>query len=322
MFDRHGLFKSEAWDSWEGPSQKLCESALSKRNLTVAVLFLWASRMLGEIRDCVDLVMAIRKTPKLPQGANLGDTIHDHGFGDTDKHDIVALTECGRWWLYFIVILPNIMMSLCLLVFGAVLLISTRTFVHLILNILVLEFIIRIGQQIFKTFFPVSMKNAVKNHRFALNIPATHDATMICDYLKSFIYMVLIAVLVVLFFTRYQWIVPHYRHDIERHCGALQAGHEPKCHFAQADCFPYGKLAEEESPYRAEIVAKLGFPSKKERKEYEKRVEDDDDYVVHDTNVNETKPVKQIPGSYAPSKEDLTKYIPVPAAGIQATGVR
>lgn len=283
MFRPNGAFKENAWTEWDGPSDELCDSAMSKNGFTMAILFLWASRMLGELRECVRLERIIRGLRALPPGVCIADMVHEHGEGEDEKHDIIALNTTSRVALYFLVVLPKTAVCIVLLILGCVWFSATESFADLILNALALEFIIAIDELIFGSFFPPSMQETIGRIRFAMPVDPRQAtdavATAVADYHRSIIYLIGIGLFVPLFFFHLQWAIPGFRHDIAAHCaGLLQT---PKCGYGENDCFPYGKDAGEHSVYRKFIIDKLGPVSEDNEGDYY----DDDNSQKHSVSA-------------------------------------
>jgi len=120
----------------------LCGSALTKAGFTMAILFLWACRMLAETRDCIRLNRCISSVPGLPAGVSPSEMVYERpGEDEGDEvYDIICLDASTRNFLRALVVVPKTIVCFGLLVLGSVWFSATASFGDLILNALALEF--------------------------------------------------------------------------------------------------------------------------------------------------------------------------------------
>merc|ERR1712007_230832 len=160
VFDADGEFVQEKWDAWDGPSMELCSMAMTKFNFSLAIVFLWSGRMLGELRNIDRLHRDIYAIQGLGEDSDISDMVKDveGDEGEATGSRVVALTTVARVSTYVLIIIPKVIIAMVLLALGCRWLASTESFADLILNALALEFVIGIDELMYESFVPEAMR--------------------------------------------------------------------------------------------------------------------------------------------------------------------
>merc|ERR1712007_151820 len=111
VFDADGEFVQEKWDAWDGPSMELCSMAMTKFNFSLAIVFLWSGRMLGELRNIDRLHRDIYAIQGLGEDSDISDMVKDveGDEGEATGSRVVALTTVARVSTYVLIIIPKVL---------------------------------------------------------------------------------------------------------------------------------------------------------------------------------------------------------------------
>jgi hypothetical protein len=228
---------------------ELCNMAVSKLGFTMAIVFIWTTRMLGEFRSVERLHRDMHAIANLPEDAEVKHMLHYAG-GDPgqEEYHIIALSRCTRLFIYLLVIIPKLLIVLILMFIGCRWLAATESFSDLILNALALEFVIGVDELVYENFAPVRMQEWVSGTQI-LHLKHTSNASSGSDadlwpYIKSIGYMALCFSWSFLYLNNLQQVIPSFPHDIHEHCGGwFRKYYQPSCAFGTMHpelCFPYG----------------------------------------------------------------------------------
>lgn len=248
VFNADGSFDEEAWQNWKGPYMELCNLSVSKMTFTIAVLFLWTCRMIGEFRSIERLHRDVYDLAALPEGISASDMVKEKINDDTkqiEELQIIYLNKTVRVLIYVTIIIPKILICGFLLVIGCRWLAATESFADLILNALALEFVLDIDEHLYERICPEVMRerlacSMIKIVRAPYNKNA--DSTL-WPYTKSWLYLLCSLVWSYAYLRYFQQVLPNYQMDISEHCtGWFDKYFEPICPpFSDAsECFPYG----------------------------------------------------------------------------------
>jgi len=239
-----------AWQNF-GARDELCQAALTRRDFLSAILFLWALRMLQELRETNRMRRHIFDLPALPEDAGVEDMVYesmDENSAD-ETGEIIALNLSTRLVLLGVVILPKFIICFYLLWLGSKWLTSTESFGDLILNALALEFIIAIDELLFSCMFPEPMVLMIDRMKFAIpdkleDLPASteiQEKEVAASFHRSIVFVLIAFCWVVLYIFWLQQVLPGYNGDLGLECPAyIEQRFKSRCGFLSNDCFPIG----------------------------------------------------------------------------------
>lgn len=255
VFNKDGSFSPEKWHQWDGPYMALCNLAMSKMHFTVAIVFMWTARMLGEVRSIERLSRDIWAIPPLPNDAETADMLWEvkDDAGESEFR-VIALSRLTRVSIYLLVIIPKLVIAAILMYIGCRWLAATESFSDLILNALALEFVIGTDELVYDNFAPqrmcqwldVTKMQHVKTTASDISAVAKEETSEIVKvYAKSILYMVACGAWAFYYLTKIQQVIPGFTHDIHEHCGGwFLKRYQPPCPFGEANpgkCFPFGQ---------------------------------------------------------------------------------
>jgi len=248
VFDADGEFVQEKWDAWDGPSMELCSMAMTKFNFSLAIVFLWSGRMLGELRNIDRLHRDIYAIQGLGEDSDISDMVKDveGDEGEATGSRVVALTTVARVSTYVLIIIPKVIIAMVLLALGCRWLASTESFADLILNALALEFVIGIDELMYESFVPEAMRLRLEAstvvHKKANRGTDDAKTESAIEFTRSLVYMTVCGVWSYVYLEYLQQVLPDFKHDIHQHChGSFDRNYEPICAMWQrGNCFPYG----------------------------------------------------------------------------------
>lgn len=246
VFNSDATFNETKWHSWDGPYIELCNLAMSKAKFTMAVVFMWIARMLGEMRDTYRLSRDMWNIAPLGNKPFEDQVVDKRDEEGGDHYYLVAFSSMGRVFVFTLVIIPKVLVTLVLTFIGCRWLCATESFSDLILNALALEFVIGIDEIVYGNFAPQQLSDWVENAKIAHAASADADTSAVWAYIRSFLTMYLCMALSYFYLMYLQQVIPEFPHDIQAHCGGWFDGYyEPVCPFGELDpindCFPYGK---------------------------------------------------------------------------------
>jgi len=255
VFNEDGSFDHHSWKQWDGPYMRLCNLAMSKVGFTLAVMFIWTARMLGELRCVERLARDLHHIESLPSGKKTADmllTTTEGESGDEEADHLVYLSCLARVTIYILVVIPKFLIAVALLLIGCRWLAATESFSDLILNALALEFIICVDELVYDNFAPQVMQERIAITKIIHKHPKGRSAelkleakqTVVWAYAKSILYMGICFGWAYLYLQIFQQVIPGFTHDIQEHCGGwFQKNYEPICDFGTTvdQCFPFGE---------------------------------------------------------------------------------
>jgi len=248
VFNVDGSFNETKWHVWDGPYMALCNLAMSKVSFTMAVVFMWIARMLGELRETERLARDVWKIKALGSKP-YSEMIMDKRSEEGDQYYVVALSTSGRIFVFLLVIIPKFLITFCLTCIGCRWLCATESFSDLILNALALDFIIGVDEIVYANFAPQHLseflESAKMTHEQSEELTSNHESNVICAYVKSVLLMISCMAVSYLYLNNFQQVIPSFPHDIAPHCvGWFDKYYSPFCWFYTEDpmksCFPYG----------------------------------------------------------------------------------
>jgi len=255
VFNKDGSFDHSAWHKWTGPYMELCNLAVSKFGFTMAIVFIWSTRMLGEFRSIERLHKDINCLQTLPAGKGFEEMLWEkpkQDINDDDEeqqYEVVSLTTRARFFIYLTIIIPKLCIAGFLMFIGCRWLCATESFSDLILNALALEFVIGVDELVYQNFAPQRMQDLITNTKIAQITDIKKGAKdsvsdVVWPYIKSIFYMMLVFAWSYFYLGKLQQVIPGFTHDIQAHCGGWFTEHyKPSCAFGTqhpAKCFPYG----------------------------------------------------------------------------------
>jgi len=250
VFHENGSFNMKEWLVWKGPYMRLCNLAMSKVGFTLAVVFIWTARMLGELRSCERLARDLHHIANLPRGGSFKDMVLEKNNDDGDEDHLVHLSCIARTTIYILVVIPKFAIAVVLLLIGCSWLAATESFSDLILNALALEFIIGVDELVYDNFAPQCMQDRISTTKIvhphkSSGADKTDAEERIWAYWKSLFYMAVCFSWAYFYLNKFQQVIPGFTHDIQEHCGGWFAkDYEPICDFSKTDpseCFPFGE---------------------------------------------------------------------------------
>lgn len=256
VFDDDGSFDEEKWHEWHGPYMELCNMAVSKLGFTMAIVFIWTTRMLGEFRSVERLHRDVHSITSLHKlvGASVSDMVYEYKQTKNDEttteYHVVALSWSSRLVIYIFVLVPKLLIVCILTFIGCRWLAATESFSDLILNALALEFVIGVDELIYENFAPQAMQDWVGNTKI-LHLAKQKGADdadgdkkeVIWAYVRSMLYMSAAFGWSYMYLQHIQQVIPGFTHDVQAHCGGwFLAYYQPPCPFGSdsESCFPYG----------------------------------------------------------------------------------
>jgi len=252
-FHSNGSFIEHRWKAWDAKSsKKLCNMAIDKNALFgICVIFVWAGRMLGELRTIDKLLRDIWKVAKLPPGMPVSDMVEEVRNPETRKIELFQLRHLNcitRTLIYILVIIPKLIIAVVLMFIGCRWLAAAVKRTDLILNALSLEFVIGIDEHILDKFAPQRLKERVRAfeiiHRVSpLNESPTSKRKVMSSYGRSLLYLCLGCLWSWVYMMHLQQVVPGFNYDVRMHCAEQDRLFEPLClPFDDPDkCFPFGR---------------------------------------------------------------------------------
>jgi hypothetical protein len=185
VFVDDGKYSKEAWEVFEHQDE-LCGIAFSNFWFMVAILCLWWTTMLNEMRKNERM---IRNIASIRHTTNANEIVQ---VGEDGVQRVKFMTRTVRWMLYIILILPKIVIGLVLLVIGTIWLAATDSFADLILNAIALEFVIAIDELLFEAMLPASIHAKIEETKLwkpAKKLtPAENEKKTLGGYRRSCIY--------------------------------------------------------------------------------------------------------------------------------------
>ncbi|CAE7886551.1 unnamed protein product [Symbiodinium necroappetens] len=135
VFDSDGNFLREEWEDYDG-KEDLCQIGMSSPLFYFTVVFLWVLLIVRELRTTERLARDIWSMPSCRTSAAMTGE-------DSDHHvvQVVALTPCVRTLIYFMVILPKLVICCTLMYLGCQWLTATNSFADLVMNSIAMEFV-------------------------------------------------------------------------------------------------------------------------------------------------------------------------------------
>jgi len=195
-------------------------------------------------------------------------------YSETQEHRyLVCLTPITRISIFVLVLVPRMVIIVSLMTMGCVWLTATDRFDSLILNALALGFVVNVDNLLYSMFFPVSLQghvesfkvavpeaqldgdkfhNARSGHVSSTSLGSGDDKSEIAGYYRSFFYLAMVTVFVVIF-QAFQPVIPGFGQDLEQACQAyIDTWSSPRyglpelskitaCIMGTDTCFPYGQ---------------------------------------------------------------------------------
>jgi len=253
-FDEHGVFSQEKWLKWPDEyKESLCNMVFSTTGgsnpFLYIVLCLWFMAVFYEIRQNVDMVVQGVGSLRVDSSKD----IILHGEGDDSR--IVGLTCSTKIFIYAFILIPKMVISVCLLLIGAMWLAATDDFADLILNACALEFVISIDEVLFNAFTPFVVKREIGFTRVKMARVAKRliEETSRKFIWKAYAYYLLIFLMVYLYQFKgqtlpYVGIMPGYANDAACPDYWIERTHRPCMihNLRGTPCFPFGPDAEAE----------------------------------------------------------------------------
>lgn len=242
IFDDDGNYIQEKWDGWHGGDKEaLCGIAFSSYWFMFAILCLWCYTMLVEVRK----TQRLQKDIKAVEDTNKVDEMVDTKTCEYPR--IVKLTKWIDWLIYLVIIVPKALISISLIVIGAVWLMATDSFADLILNAVALEFVVNIDNLLFEAAMPVTVVEKMAETKFYVakspETPQQIKDKVVGGYYRSMIYFFGVWVFVALLMSYgqnipYIGVLPKYAHDAA--CPSYQERISSRVCMQGEECFPFG----------------------------------------------------------------------------------
>lgn len=245
VFDADGTFNEAKWAAFPDDSFKhrLCNGAITQGTLTMIILSLWTTSMLGEISDALKLTRTIWRIEALPPSASYEDLLIEGDEEDT----VTYLTTPVRAVLFVLVLLPRLTIGVVLLFVGLMWLTATASFADVFLNALALQFIINIDEIILSQVVPCSIQVVMQRIKFKGDEqrPVESETWELGrEWISTFLMIMLIIAFVFYWYGFGQQVLPAYQHDIADHCAAyIERQSNLVCGIFGTNCFPYGSNA-------------------------------------------------------------------------------
>lgn len=253
VFHRDGSFYPEKWKVWTGPYMELCNLAMSKIVFTLAIMFMWTARMVGELRSIERLgrdVYTVRGLKDKETFENMMvEQKDDPDDDEPSQYHVVALTKPVRASIFLTVIVPKFLIAVLLLYIGCQWLCATESFSDLILNALALEFVIAVDELMYDVFAPAVLQDWVNRVKFIHFVEApskdSKNAAAIHAYIRSIVYILGCCAWAYFYLFHFQQVIPSFKQDIHIHCGGwFEKHYESMCPPGMKDnseCFPFGE---------------------------------------------------------------------------------
>lgn len=238
-----GDFDLRAFKSLGPDREQICEMALSSGLFMKACIFTWAAFCIREIRQICHWRRQILSLPSLPSGMRPTEMIYMMP-AEPDRGPaigrVVCLTGCTRFLLVLLILLPRLAIIVCHLIIGSAFLTSSTSLMDAIINSLVLTFVMNLNELLFLSFLPSRVK--IDLSTFRVYAPTKQAYSVKRVYGRSIVILVL-ACLFVMFWLRFQHVVPGYEFDVHQHCRFYwNEQREFPCQPFEEDCFPKSRL--------------------------------------------------------------------------------
>mmetsp|Transcript_48103 Transcript_48103/g.99396 ORF Transcript_48103/g.99396 Transcript_48103/m.99396 type:complete len:370 (+) Transcript_48103:115-1224(+) len=243
VFDSDGNFLREEWEDYDG-KEDLCQIGMSSPLFYFTVVFLWVLLIVRELRTTERLARDIWSMPSCRTSAAMTGE-------DSDHHvvQVVALTPCVRTLIYFMVILPKMVICCTLMYLGCQWLTATNSFADLVMNSIAMEFVTGVDEALYETLLPVAHRKQVADINFVTYRPrAGGRSKEFAAFKRSFIYLLLSTLLVIFYKWLGQTVLPENISDLKEACQDLNAQKRVSLCTSPFwrgstglnSCFPYG----------------------------------------------------------------------------------
>jgi hypothetical protein len=238
--------------------ERLCNFGISKRLFLYAILFLWMSQCMQELKNIERINRRIFQLPLLPSKVSPHDMCYEVKDGEESVHFeekldlIVALDRRTTFFLYVLILAPRLIICVLLSFLGQQWLIASEDSSDLMLNSLALVFVVDVDHLLYVVYLPARMDKALDVTKFAVPLRKKKDnetvedferelerQDIIVSFTRSFGYLIGTCLCVFLA-VHFQVIFPGYSWDVRGACAQLETSLMPDCApFSGGDCFPY-----------------------------------------------------------------------------------
>jgi len=232
-----------------------CEMSLNEPLFVSAILFLWSSQCVDELRNIYRFSLQISALPSIPAGLPSDKMIvpveDGEGHFKEKKNLFCCCDVLTRFLIWFAVIIPRFVVAIVLLFLGCTWLVASADFGSLILNALALAFITEIDVTVFHSFLPPILAEKIESLKIAQpsirpgEENLTEEQRDLKDiwrvYIRSAFFLFITAGWVAAF-VYFQPVIPNFAWDADEVCEEyLKHESMPWCHpFTKGECFPPG----------------------------------------------------------------------------------
>jgi len=245
VFNSEGAFEDGLWIDYKY-RKELCQIAMWNRPFYYSVLFCWSLVMMIEIKKSEELIRHIWKVPTCSEWGQMLLHIDNSQF-------VIAFTRWTRFWIFMLVGIPKIGISIILLWLGCEWLSATIKFESLVMNTVAMAFIVNIDEILFEAVLPRAHRNDVQNIDFLMKKSSPGDEDYLLhkkrkSYRKSLFYMVLLTVYVTLYGEWVQDVLPEDIRFVRAKCQDVITKDQPYCNGwtwylrgnpSAFECFPF-----------------------------------------------------------------------------------
>jgi len=229
VFDKNGTFHKEQWDNYS-PDEKsnLCQIAMTNEYFYYTVLLLWTLSCMHEIRTGQQLGGNIFRVPR---AETFGDQIL---LDETNESQLFirALKPVVKCVMIGIVVFPKIIISFFLMELGMRWLSATTSFEELVMNAVAMTFVTQIDELLYHFALPANYRKQVADINFSHDItPEEAETESWFAYVRSVFYGCLSVVIVYLYASIFQDVLPGSVHEAGQYCADWQREHTiSRCH--------------------------------------------------------------------------------------------
>jgi len=250
VFDADGHILADAWGDYAA-KDRVCQITMADRWFYYIILFLWALRILDELRKIHRSLDDIWYCKSCASGEDMLEFTEDKSGDGAGVCLITHLTGFMRWMLVLLVILPRTFIALRLLVLGCRWLSASASFADMVLNALALVFVTDIDELLYNSILPAALKKQIADTNFFfVEEPQTkqhvdskewvHFRRTLCWLLATFLFLFVYGEYV-------QSVLPNDLNDLRLHCMEfVTSSQTPICTALSwggksEECYPYNK---------------------------------------------------------------------------------